>query len=151
MHGASMNSRYRHLSCANSSKSSQHSSPASRLIVRIHVSFGLPLPLLPCTCQPGVPCTITPSLLKTCPSHFHRDNLIYSFTGCVVFGGECLSHTTAYTRTSNAVLCCNYVPSAYIPFSFLLKGWWRHWDEPMKVYWRVHMRLHVFSMSLSSP
>ena len=82
MHRASMNSRHHHLSCANSSKSSKHSSPASRLIVRIHVSFGLPLPFLPCTCQPGVPRTITPSLLKTCSIHFHRDNLTYSSTGC---------------------------------------------------------------------
>ena len=92
-----MNSRQHHLSCANSYKSSQHSSPASRLIVRIHVSFGLPLPLLPCTCQPGVPRTITHSLLKTCPSHFHRDNLRYSSTGCppvisLTLSFETLSH-----------------------------------------------------------
>ena len=79
---ASMNSLHHHLSCANPSKSSQHSSPASHLIVHIHVSFGLPLPLLPFTCQPGVPRTITPSLLKTCLSHFHRDNLTYSSTSC---------------------------------------------------------------------
>ena len=57
-HRVSMNSRHHHLFCASSSKSLQHSSPASCLIVRTHVSFCLPLPLLPCTCHPCVPIRI---------------------------------------------------------------------------------------------
>lgn len=81
MHRASMNTRLI-LSCANSSKTPQHSSPASRFIGRTHVSFGLPLPLLPWACQPGVTCPISHSFLETCPSHFHRANLTHSCAGC---------------------------------------------------------------------
>lgn len=117
-----MNSRHHNLSCANSSKSAQHSSPASRFIARTRVSFGLPLPLLPRACQPGGTRTIPLSSLKTCPSHFLPDNLTLSFTGCTsVISLSLLFETLCHHLIPNILLSALISKTKKIAFIVIVR------------------------------